>query len=95
MSCDFFSGEPSMTKPLMCACLIVCLSGAVARGDSIDDAEAKKRGIPVSQLQVENELKKEKAKAADLEKQIAALQKKIDELQKSTAQPTAPKPAAK
>ena len=67
--------------------LLLTLAAMPARGDSVDDAEAKKRGVPVAQVQAENALAKERQKTAALEKQIADLQKKIAEM--SGAPPTA------
>jgi hypothetical protein len=57
--------------------LSLCLGSQAAWADSIDEAEAKRRGVPVSLVQAENALAKEKLKTAALEKQIAELQKQI------------------
>ncbi len=51
--------------------------------DSIDEAEAKRRGVPVAQVLAENALAKEKIKTAALEKQVADLQKQLADLQVS------------
>lgn len=71
--------------------VIVLLAATVvtAFGDSIDEAEAKRRGVPVSQVQAENALAAEKRKTAQLEQQIAAIKKKIDELRPGTNGPSA------
>jgi hypothetical protein len=45
--------------------------------DSIDDAEAKSRGVPVQQVQLENEQKKN----AELQKRIAELQADLKAMQ--------------
>src|SRR5271166_4224611 len=59
--------------PAILIAAALCLS--VARGDSIDDAEAKRRGVPVEVVQLEK-----------ANQQIAALQKQVAELQKQVAQ---------
>lgn len=61
--------------------LALCLAMPALRADSIDEAEAKRRGVSVAQVQAENALAKEKVKTAALEKQLADLQKKLAELQ--------------
>jgi hypothetical protein len=55
---------------------LVLLTGNLA-ADSIDDAEAKRRGVPVAQVQAESALAAEKRKEADLEKQIKEAQEKV------------------
>ena len=60
------------------------LAAASLFADSIDDADAKRRGVPVAQVIAENALAKEKLKTAALEKQVAELQKKLAE---ATGQP--------
>jgi hypothetical protein len=72
--------------------LVLCLAMPVLRADSIDEADAKRRGVPVAQVQAENALAREKVKTAALEKQLADLQKKLAELQGGggTAAGTAP-----
>jgi hypothetical protein len=68
------------------------------RADSIDDADAKRRGVPVAQVQAENALAREKQKTAELEKQIAELNKQLVEAQgnsgKNTSAPQALAPDA-
>jgi hypothetical protein len=64
---------------------VFALAVLPVRADSIDEAEAKRRGIPVTQLQAENALAKEKQKTVDLEKQIADLQKQIAQLRDAPA----------
>lgn len=54
---------------------------ALSRADSINDAEAKRRGVSVEVIQLEHA----KERIATLEKQVAELQAKIAELQKMIA----------
>ena len=58
--------------------------------DSIDDAEAKRRGIPVAQATAERQLAAEKARGATLEKQLADLKKQLAQLQASSGVPATP-----
>ncbi|HEY4329693.1 MAG TPA: hypothetical protein VGN88_08145 [Phycisphaerae bacterium] len=74
-----------MRKLLTVAILAVAFAGT-AFADSIDDAEAKRRGVPVLVLQLEKQLASEKKKTADLEKEISDIEKKIAEM-------NSPKPA--
>ena len=71
--------------------LTVMLASALLAGavfaDAADDAEAKRRGVPVSQVQAENALAAEKHKTADQEKQLAALQEQLAKLQGGTVTP--------
>jgi hypothetical protein len=46
----------------------------------MDDAEAKRRGVPVIVVRLEGQLRVQKGKTAEVEKQIAEVQKKIEEL---------------
>ncbi|HVT82011.1 MAG TPA: hypothetical protein VHM90_15305, partial [Phycisphaerae bacterium] len=69
---------------------LVVLWSATIFADSIDEAEAKRRGVPVAQVQAENALAKEKARTVALEKQIAELKKQIDALPKEGAATAAP-----
>lgn len=67
------------------AVLALALLVAKSRADSIDDAEAKKRGVPVAQVQAENALAAEKRKEAALQGQIAEAKKRIAELTSQAA----------
>jgi hypothetical protein len=67
---------------------------ALLRADSFDDAEAKRRGVPVEVVQLE----RAKDRIANLEQQVADLQARIAELQKkmpatASMPTTAPKAA--
>jgi hypothetical protein len=68
-------------------CLLFLLP-LYALGDSIDDAEAKKRGVPVQQIQLENA----QARVAELTKQVDALKTQLRaaqadaEVQRKTAE---------
>jgi len=53
--------------------------------DSIDDAEAKRRGVPVEQVQAENALAAEKRKEATLASQIADAKKRLADMAASSA----------
>jgi hypothetical protein len=73
----------------------VLLVAAPLFADSLDDAEARRRGVPVSQVQAENALTRERQKNAALERQIADLQKQIAALSaKAASQPAPGSPAA-
>lgn len=63
------------------AALILAQLVLPLHADSIDDAEAKRRGIPVAQAAAERQLAAEKARGATLEKQLADLKKQLAELQ--------------
>ncbi len=73
---------------------MLALLSAPILADSIDEAEAKRRGVPVTQVQAENALAKEKEKSAALEKQIADLQKQIAALNNPGGSETAGAAAA-
>lgn len=60
-------------SPLRKVALLILLLAPVCRADSIDDAEAQRRGVPVQQVQLENA----KQRIADLEKQVALLQSRL------------------
>ena len=62
-------------KLVIASCLLVF--SACAFADSIDEAEAKRRGVPVAQVIAENAFAREKAKTAALEKQVAELQQRL------------------
>jgi sulfatase modifying factor 1 len=72
---------------------LILLTGA-AFADSSDDAEARRRGVPVSQVQAEKALAAEKSKTADLEKQLAALKAQLAKLGGTVTPPAASGPAA-
>jgi hypothetical protein len=59
-------------KPYVLVALVVCgcLVNGVSRGDTVDDAEAKKRNVPVQQIQLE----RAQQRIAELEKRIAELE---------------------
>ena len=72
-----------MNVRLVVALCLVAV-GVSVLADSIDDAEAKRRGVPVAQVVAENALAKEKAKNVALEKRVAELERQLAE---ATRQP--------
>jgi len=92
-----------MKRIRLSAVMLAMLIGGAAWADSIDDAEAKRRGVPVAVIQIEKQTAAEKTKSAALEKQVAEVEKKIADLKapkaagaKSTPgnlDPQLPKPA--
>ncbi len=62
--------------PLAAAALLLA-SSLAARGDSIDEAEAKRRGVPVAQVEAEGRLAVAQQRADDLQKQVDAVQAKL------------------
>jgi hypothetical protein len=68
--------------------------GRPVAADSIDDAEAKRRGVPVSQIQVEKELAAAKERIAVMQKLIADLQAKLATAQAQLEAATKPAPVA-
>ncbi len=73
-----------MAKQWTVALALGLLAGA-ALGDSIDDAEAKRRGVPVIVIQLEKQVAVQKQKTADVEKRVAEAQKKIADLENPSA----------
>ena len=59
----------------MCAAVMVAMTmiAGLARGDSVDDAEAKRRGVSVEMVQLE----RARTRIAELEKQVADLQAQL------------------
>ncbi len=78
------------------ALLFALLLVAPCFADSIDDAEAKRRGVPVAQVQAENELAKANARIAGLQKQLDALKAQLaaTQSQADATNATAPATAA-
>lgn len=81
-----------MKRYLIAAALALSLAAPLF-ADSIDDAEAKRRGVPVAQVIAEKQLAAEKTKTAALEKQLADLKKQLADLQ-AAARTGAGTPAA-
>jgi hypothetical protein len=73
-----------MSKVSLCLALVLCLQPLLVLADTIDEAEAKRRGVPVQQVQLEAAQKR----IAELEQQVADLQKQLQP--KEPSGPAAP-----
>jgi len=81
-------------KRLVAVLLLLGAAGTGrVHGDSIDDAEAKKRGVPVAVIFLERQLEQEKRKTAELEKQVTEVEGKIDAFKAGKAEGDAGKAA--
>ena len=69
------------------AVMLMMSAGMAGRvwGDSIDDAEAQKRGVPVAVILLERQLEQEKRKTADLQKQANDAEGKIETMKAGKA----------
>ena len=70
-------------KRLLAAILLLALLAPPLRADSIDEAEAKRRGVPVEAVQLEHA----NQQIADLRAQVATLQKQLADLKAATTRP--------
>jgi formylglycine-generating enzyme len=75
-------------------CVMLALLTAAVFADPADDAEARRRGVPLSLVQAEKALAAEKQKTSDLEKQLAALKSRLEQLPGGTIVRTATGPTA-
>ncbi len=78
------------TLPILAALL---LFAGIASADSIDDAEAKRRGVPVEQVQLENARAYNAyllQEVADLQAKVAALEAHAPKAVLPTTSPAAP-----
>jgi len=70
-------------RAVLCGSVMLSLLSLNVSADAMDDQMAKARGVPVAQVQAEYALVEQKAKNADLEKQVKALKDQLAKLKLS------------
>ena len=86
-----------MKSVIRSALLFLLLAATAARADSIDDAEAKRRGVPVDQVIAERQRDRALQQVQDLQKQVDSLKAQVAALKRpasNDAPATAPAPTA-